>query len=408
MKIVCTFALLGVLLTVSQSTAAQPLPQTPPDNTVMSIDWGTNDNRIAIGTLNQGVHIVDVIDQTVLTIPPEQTGIIYELGLLPYTNQLVAVGEQPVNIWDTTTGEVIRQLTPATAIEYSYSYLDWSPDGRWLLTGRPGMTDYIVAWDMTTMERTFMTEGAEEGPIFSITNNGQLAASNGGGIRIWDVESGEMTQRIRYPRLRSSLMWSADGTRLLMPYTFAEVVGEEVIFTNWIQIMAADTGSIIQEFPDFPISVRLARWNPDETLILSIDWEYDVRLTDTATGMTTLIRESDAPIVSADWSPYGAQIAIGIAHDGMVRANQRGEAVMLGLKIIVPSPSLEKLNALLPICRADAAVAGLPPDTLPVALTSEGLGDAAVSLAALVTATRHPCWVDLRALVDALISVPAS
>ncbi|MDZ4764022.1 MAG: hypothetical protein SGI73_05670 [Chloroflexota bacterium] len=258
-----------------------------------------------------------------------------------------------------------------------------------------------------------MIDGAEDGPVYDISVSGKLVSSNGGGIRIWDLNTQEMIQRIRFAGLRPTIEWSVDETRLLVAYTRTDPgVGDEIVYTHSIQIMDVASGTVAQEFFGFPVALHLATWNTDETLILSTDFDGAVYITDTHTGETTPILESDVPIFSADWSPYGAQVAVGVALDASVRLSEnvisRTEGAIPGLKIVVPFPSVNQLNTLLPICHEDAAADGFVLDGLPDSAEMSQLPELVNMLTQLVDETRHPCLVDALAVTEALTAVSAS
>lgn len=157
------------------------------------------------------------------------------------------------SIWDGKTGQVIRSVTHKNSVQIHCTSL--SPDGRWLATG--SQEAGLCLWDVDSgeLKHHFPNENAGRqytdpkvevklaSQVVSVCfspNGTRLAMSDLLGVKVFDVESGELlhdfVRPFRYGR--SGLVFSADSNLLAR-------VGTDNVTSLW----NLQTGQFIAELP---------------------------------------------------------------------------------------------------------------------------------------------------------------
>jgi hypothetical protein len=157
------------------------------------------------------------------------------------------------------------------------------------------------------------------------------------------------------------------------------------------------TGERLRIYEGFPEQLTSAYWSPDETQILATSVDGTAYLVDAESGVITPIFKAEVPLLSADWSPYGGQVAIGTP----ISAEQtltEGEIAFadVPVQILVPDPTLNRLNAIAKSCLApEVEVTSIRDETrLPEFVTTiEALSDQQIPLG---------CKADLLAIANAI------
>jgi len=102
--------------------------------------------------------------------------------------------EQNISLWDTRTGERIRQFKIPTEM---WDELDISPDGKTLLAGDG--TPTIRLWDMDTGKRLTPRQGHEDlitHMVVTPDSKTLISGSRDGRILVWDLASSRMTREL--------------------------------------------------------------------------------------------------------------------------------------------------------------------------------------------------------------------
>lgn len=342
-----TLAAFILLIACVRTGAAQDSSWNNPDLT-SRVEWSQSGNRILVTTRLEGIIILDATTQAVITsIPGSETGAIWYAALSPDATIVATVGEtRRVTLWDAGTGQRVHDLEGTIA---GSTGIAWSPDGTMLVTASVGVSS---VWSVADGEVLFTIPSGGEFPQIAINPQNMLATSWAQNIEIWNLAAQQKVRSLQVPGLRSSIQWSSDSSRLLV--STISLAQEVPVYS--IQILNAPTGEVLQEFEGFPDYLTSVQWNPEETQILSTSVDGTVRITDTASGETSTILESNAPVLSADWSPYGGQIAVGKAPGST--ANPEGDTVQMlannehALAVLVPAPSLGRLHAIADACNA--------------------------------------------------------
>jgi WD40 repeat protein len=290
-------------------------------------------------------QIVDAVaGEEITSISFTETDTIWNAALSPDETVLATSGPNYMaKVWDVSTGLLLHSFGDDL---YASANVAWNSDGSLLATGSVG-SGGVRIWDVAGEKTLFTVEMGEDSPHIAL-NDKLLAVSTVTSLEIWDIVSQELVTYKNHSGLRRSIEWSADNRHLLIANM--QILAEGEVCS--IEIWDTETIEIVREFKDFPYQITSATWNPDETKILSTDVMGTVRVTDVATGESTIIFQSDQLILSADWSPFGGQVAVGVAI-GANAQSARGVVTrdsIPGLAIVVPFASFEQLETLGEAC----------------------------------------------------------
>ncbi|MEV0675208.1 TIR domain-containing protein [Actinosynnema sp. NPDC050436] len=189
---------------------------------------------------------------------------------------LVATAGTTVRLWDTTTGDLVRESPPLATV----AALSWSPDGRWLATG--GVLGSLVVWDRDTLT-------AQEFP-------GQA-------------------ETVR------ALSWSSDSTRL--------AVGDD---KGVVRVWTRESSRPVAAFRVAPIGISLLAWAPRQPdLVAAVDTLGGLVVT--RFGATDPQPVPDVEAVSITWSPTGERLLVrqgGSPHLVLLDADGTGRTDVVG------------------------------------------------------------------------------
>ena len=148
-------------------------------------NWDKNEFYIESWDAQTGDHLKDVLIETNFNAA----------AISPDCKILATVGKNPhpIQFWDVQTG---TQLKSAEKWEGDFEYIEFSPDGRRIVTG--GIWDSVSLWDVSKAE--LLNRMARGEPINSVTYSpdGKAIASGSddGTIRFWDVATGKLIKTI--------------------------------------------------------------------------------------------------------------------------------------------------------------------------------------------------------------------
>lgn len=366
-------AVLLMVLVVGSGVQAQESNQ----QIVSHVEWAADGERILVTLEQGGLYVIDPDTQAVLSeISGSITGPIEDAVFQPDGSLIATVGGiNTLNLWDSINGTLFRSVTTPSVLPYS---VDWSPDGQYLFSSN---IDELVMRDADGTPLYSIRGAPEEIPRVEFSpNSALLFLSFSAKVELWDVDSRQMLSRNVAAGLRKSIQWSQDGTRILAANISNTRQGT---FYN-ILVIDPMTGERLRTYSGFPNELTSARWSPDETQIVATSIDGNVYLVEAASGAITTIFSSDFPIRSAAWSPYGGQIAIGVpqSSDAEIAGRADDAFAAVPVQIIVPDPSIERLNAIAAACGAPVApttdmtdyiaqVEALPADSIPPACAAD-------------------------------------
>jgi WD40 repeat protein/DNA-binding SARP family transcriptional activator len=232
--------------------------------------------------------------------------------------------------------EVLTLRDPSTA------NVDWSPDGRLLVTGGTagGRAEHdVVIWDARTGAKLHRLEGHSADisfVAFSPDSTRVVSAAEDGKAIVWDTRSGERLHTFAYPpEVMVGATFSPDGERLLIAtlgrtrvvdVSTGRVVrdwgtyncGVPVFSPNGTQVAEAAGELIVRDARTGRLIFHAAPpegscgvgYSPDGSRIMSVGGSH-VSIFDANTGHREPPFLAQTPIFGFDWSPDGRTVATG-------------------------------------------------------------------------------------------------
>jgi WD40 repeat protein len=207
-------------------------------------EWNPDDSHILIANADNKFWTWNATARTLSV--PYVMGDDFSSAWLNYDGSqlLVLSNSEKAQVLDTTTGEVVHDLT----ISGTFRGIDWSPDG---------------------------TKAA----IFEETS-----------IQIWDVQSWTLKFTLQHEDFITSGFWNSDGTHLVS-------TSRDRTARIWDTATGAELALFRHE--DW---VASAAWNKDETQLLTWGYDKKLRLWDIATGEELLRLPHDDTVYEASWN----------------------------------------------------------------------------------------------------------
>ncbi len=357
---------------------------------VSQVEWSQNPSAILVTLREGGLTVIDPATHLIIMdVPGELTGPIEDAALQPNGSQIATVDRfTGLNIWDMHTGSLVyfdRDLIVAWRVA-------WSPNGQYLLVSS---IDEMVMRDARGNPLFSLPGAPEDVPHVEFSPNEQyLALGFTYRLEIYDLTQRQSLISNIIPGFRHSIQWSTSGSIILAAITDATREG------NFYRVVTFDpfTGERLHTYSGFPNELTSARWSPDETQILATSVDGTAYLVDGESGSITPIFTTTVPLLSADWSPYGGQVAIGAPADSEAMPAIDGDDTNpadLPLQIVVPDPSLERLRSIAALCDA--------PLPLPNAAQADQLREFVAQVEALPVGSIPPaCAADLIAVARAI------
>ncbi len=365
-------AVLLMVLVVGSGVQAQEGNQ----QIVSHVEWSADGERILVTLEQGGLYVIDPNTQTVLSeIPGSITGPIEDAALQPGGNLFATVERfTGLKIWNIETGAFVYSNAD---LVFSWQ-VDWSPNGEQVVTGN---TYSLSVRDAMGNPLFAVSSTIDDIPRVAFSPNGRLLALGYTyRLEVYDLALRQSVASHIVSGFRNSIQWSADGTMILA--AAIDALREGRLYN--ILVIDPMTGERLRTYSGFPNELTSARWSPDETQIVATSIDGNVYLVEAASGAITSIFSSDFPIRSAAWSPYGGQIAIGVpqSSDAEIAGRADDAFAAVPVQIIVPDPSIERLNAIAAACDAPvslstdmadyiAQIEALPADGIPPACAAD-------------------------------------
>jgi WD40 repeat protein len=233
------------------------------------------------------------------------------------TQILTSSDDETARLWDAQAGSLLFTFEPDDWVGR------WSPSGDQFLTvAEEEGTATINVWNANTVEmfRSIPLERNTQEPferntqgvvewsrdgsqILVLTENENV---EGGGLRIFDVQTGDLV----FAQDASAwwVAWSPSGDRILT-----------LDHEGGFQIWDAATGEVIHQVHAYSEWIGVAEWSPSGDRVFTTDQESSIEVWDSAGGSEILSFEVDTGIIwAARWSPSGEHI-VSAGHDGTAR-----------------------------------------------------------------------------------------
>jgi WD40 repeat protein len=240
------------------------------------------------------------------------SGPIYNLDWSPDGKTLLSAGYAQVNLWDVDTRTLISTLSGHTNIVWNVA---WSPDGKTVASD--SVDKSVRLWDFATRQSKFVLIDASMDTLeflYSLawSPDGTLLASGSsrGTITAWDAQTGQpvwyanrsqdITDRVEI----ISMDWSPNGTVLAAGYLNGEII-----------LWEAETGIRINTILDYTThrsDVNGLAWAPDGSTFATAHQDGHVRLWDAVSYelLMDLTASSGGWLRGIAWSPDGSKLAV--------------------------------------------------------------------------------------------------
>jgi WD40 repeat protein len=246
--------------------------------------------------------------QTGIQLNGDQVGL-GALTVHPRGTLLAAVSDA-VYVWDVWTGKLVQALdrmgSAADPLEY-YTCLQFSPDGSLLAVGdEQGL---IRLWNTTTwaVESELKGHNGSVGGL-AFAPDGTTLVSGGASdnsVRVWKLSSRETIENAVQPGALRAASYSSDGRLYAVAYL------------DTVKFFDATTHATVATVAGFALSITAAAFVPGSHLVVAVDPNADVQLTNPAPGAKqqawTTANGNDSVAVSPD----GTMLAVGADGGGI-------------------------------------------------------------------------------------------
>jgi WD40 repeat protein len=284
---------------------------------IRSVAFSPDGRWIASGGFGADVKVWDAATGQVSVEFNGDTLILWGLAWHPDGRRLASACSDwslfTVKVWD------VRSRRQAFALPAGQEYfaVTFSPDGRYLVTGR--INGDVQVWDAGTGQEVG-TLGSHDkgirGVVFSRDGRHLVSASLDGVVKLWDAtrlgakQEARLTLRARVPGPSVNVAFSPDGRRLATG-------GEE----NTVKIWDVQTGQERQTLRGHSGDVYTLAFSPDDAgrWVASAGEDSAVKVWDSHTG--TLVRSfrgHTGLVSSLAFSPDGRRLVSG-SRDGTVK-----------------------------------------------------------------------------------------
>jgi len=200
-----------------------------------------------------------------------------------------------MSLWDLETGEEIRSFSgyPAGEVVFSVAF---SPDGRTGLSGSYS-NDSMIVWDLESGEiLQRIVTGGNFTTLF-VNPDGRTAFSNGGPILL-DLETGQVVRLFSVPNCCTGFAIHPNGRTI-----FTGGFGEDTFLREW-DLETDREKRILGETEGFRTRVEVSE---DGRILLSSEWNGKLTLYDLETGQELHHFNSDTVMLDIDMSPDGSK-----------------------------------------------------------------------------------------------------
>lgn len=363
------------------------------DIRIQVIDWAPSDDRIAVGNSLGDIEIWNADSGNLLHTLRGHTQEIMTLEWNPDGTHIASGSpDGSIRIWDMLTRQAtpIIQFAQPNGSGRAVLDIDWSPDSRFIVAARE--TGQVIIWDASTgvEQATFSHESFAVSVAWH--PDGSIVASGGlnGEVFLWNVTSQSLDTFLPAGgefNAVGSVAWSPDGTKIAVGTRYAQKAN--------LLVFDYPTGNLLFETLGISNGYVSLLWSPNNAEIAAGDVDR-VTVVDATDGNILDTIEANGFADLAAWSPFGGRLVARPLDD---QASTR--SLNAGFQIIVPSPSLEKLNSLQADCTQTSEIRSV---VEPVQSADE-LKDFIAQIDTLTDEQIDPtCAADLTAVAEALIA----
>lgn len=365
-------------------------------------DWqpnGTMIAYIAAGRLN----LFDTVSAQNLNILQSVPSDMFIAVWSPDGTKLAASDSNgAIYIWsiasDASTGEL---LTILRGFENTVTSLAWSAAGQWLAAARWDGLYTVQVWDMNTFQPILRAKTGNTYKVSWTPTGNVLAISTIGGtysVNFDQMNTSSPMNFATFPEFAAiatqigpsdaavPISWSPDGTRI--------AIGN---FDGTIRVFNIATSAEVTSLENTDVVTTL-KWSPDGSHLAGAVRDGKVLVWETSTYQIIANFQSNADIPLLSFSPFGGRLVFGnFTSTDLEATTVAGDA----LQIVVPAPSLERLQTIADACNAPIAIE----QSLTASLQADQLSSFITQVEALTENAIPPaCAADLIAVAEALQS----
>ncbi|MEP7289150.1 MAG: hypothetical protein ABI947_25640 [Chloroflexota bacterium] len=321
---------------------------------ITPLRWSNNSNSIAV-TLSRSVEIHSTQNRQLLYALKGHMADVTSVSWSPNDATIATASlDQTVKLWNATDGRLLRTLTGHND---DVSFVGWTPDGKYPVSAAIESSPNLFIWDIQTGETMARYSiGTVRDGAFSPDGH-KFAFVIGGNLVIYNSENFDRIAGYREAMCCSnamwSMQWSPDGTLIVTGSGNGLVtVWNTADATVKTQFMINEYASHDALKVDAALAwVRDVRFNDDGTTVSAIAGDGTLKEWDVKTG-AVVQQMKLSPLATASWSPFGGRLAVLDASflpalDGTPSQKVSADK---GFQIIVPNPTLGRLNTWAAIC----------------------------------------------------------
>lgn len=221
---------------------------------VTSLAFTTDGKTLASGSADRSVRLWEVASGKCRSTLKDAGGYGWTAVAFSPDGKTLASGGGggPLTLWDVATAKG-TPLGDRKVHQYACPRVVFSPDGKTLASGGRCLAD-ITVWDVAEAKKTATLKGHDGyGPraiAFLPDGKGLLSAGFHGGVRTWDVATGENTATAKTTESAHAAAFTADGKTLAASHHVVKSVnGRNEVVENSVKLWDVAGGKEVADLP---------------------------------------------------------------------------------------------------------------------------------------------------------------
>ena len=371
------------------------------------LDWSADGRYLAWGGWEGEVRVFDLTKRQLWQAFQAHEGQVVLIQWSPSNSKLFTGGyENVAKLWE-LRGET---FVPSVLYKGAYGHevsadvlsVTWKPDGSKIAMASLEIQPSLRIWDVSTANVSDTANIPSSLSIkWSFNDQYLVVGDASGSIFLYSTANFKLLHRfdhkLLHPRWVVSVDWHSNNTHLLGSDGYGRVFVWEVGNQKLVHTFNSAAVEDITVGDPFTHAALKARFSADGRSVQAINADGTIRSWDLATGQLLSEVKVASPIVSAAWSPYGAQLVVDLLNPPQGDAQDALSANHL--QILVPFASLDQFKAIASVCITNAAEQA----ALQAKAASESLAGLSAYVSSLPVEVIPPaCAADLLAIAAAL------